>query len=299
MNLPLPNLADKATAASSSSSVAIRHVTLDKIRLVFKDVVTGNDAEAWLDHLDTKIDKIDPDQSHFDIPEITIDGLIARVYQAKPLANPEPVSKDIAEATQPAGFNLDLKKISLGRLQFDYRNDVSAFYTNVKLNKADIVVNELDMTNRLIDLKNISGDDIIADIRLGKKEQAKIVVREAEKEIETRADAGWRVLVNQINLDNNKLRFDNDNIPVQKQGMDYAHLLVDSLTLHVDDLVLRQDSIGGQITRAEFREKSGFILEQLETKFLYAGNQTYLRDLVSENSRHRIKKRCSNSICLL
>jgi uncharacterized protein involved in outer membrane biogenesis len=61
---------DKAAAGSSSSSVAIRHVRLDKIRLVFKDVVTGNDAEAWLDHLDTKIDKIDPDQSHFDIPEI-------------------------------------------------------------------------------------------------------------------------------------------------------------------------------------------------------------------------------------
>ncbi len=146
------------------------------------------------------------------------------------------------------------------------------------------------MANRLIDIKSFSIDNIIADIRLGKKEQAKLIVKEAAKEIDTRADAGWRVLVNEIKLNNNKLRFDNDNIPVQNQGMDYAHLLADSLTLHVNDFVLRLDSIGGHITRAEFKEKSGFTLQQLETKFLYAGNQTYLRDLYLKTPGTELKK---------
>ena len=280
----------KENADNSSSPLAIRHVKLDKIRLVFKDVVTGNDAEVWLDHLAAKIDKIDPERSHFDIPETMIDGLVAKVYQVKPLVTPEPVSKDIAEATQPAGFSLDLKKIGLRRLQFDYRNDVSAFYTNIKLNRSDIVVNKLDLTDRLIDLKNFSIDNVIADIRLGKKEQAKLIVKEAAKEVETRAEAGWRVVVNEITLNNNKLRFDNDNIPVQKQGMDYAHLLADSLTLHVNDFVLKQDSIGGQVTRGEFKEKSGFTLQQLEAEFLYAGNQTYLRDLYLKTPGTELKR---------
>src|SRR6185503_15041409 len=174
---------------SSASKIAIRTITLDKIRLVFKDAVTGNDAEAWLDHFDTKIDKIDPDRSVFDIPEATIDGLIARVYQSKPLAAPEPVSKDVAEASEPAGFDLDLGKISLRHLQFDYRNDVSALYSNVKLNRSDIVVNKLDMANMLIDLDKLSVENIVANIRLGKKEQAKVIVKEAAKEVETRAEA--------------------------------------------------------------------------------------------------------------
>ena len=282
--------AKNTSADTSASKIAIRNVTLDKIRLVFKDVVTGNDAEAWLNHLETRIDLIDAEHSVFDIPDATIDGLTARVYQSKPLATPEPVSKDVAEATKPAVFNLDLHKISLRHLQFDYRNDVSALYSTIKLNSSDIVVNKLDMANMLIDLDKLSVDNIIANIHLGKKEQAKVVVKEAAKEVETRAEAGWRVLAKEIRLTNNQLKFDNDNLPVQKHGIDYAHLAADSLTLHADNFLLSLDSIGGEITKAEVREKSGFILKEFRTKFLYSGTETFLQDLYVKTPGTEIKK---------
>ncbi len=285
-----PTKTKKPNTDSSTSKIAIRNVSLDKIRLVFKDVITGNDAEAWLDHLDTKIDAIDPDRSAFDIPGITISGLTARVYQSKPLVTPEPASKDIAEASQPADLDLNLDKISLHDLQFDYRNDVSALYSDIKLNNSDIVVNRLDLNNMLIDLDKFSVENIIANIRLGKKEQAKIIAKEAAKEVETRAKVGWRVLANEIRLTNNTLKFDNDNLPSQQHGIDYAHLAADSLTLHADAFVFSLDSIRGEITRAEVKEKSGFILEELRTKFLYSGTETFLQDLYVKTPGTEIKK---------
>ena len=287
---PAKNANKTGTDSSTSKKIAIRNIRLDKIRLVYNDAVTGNDTEAWLDHFDTKIDAIDPDRSVFDIREATIDGLIARVYQVKPLATPEPVSKDVAEAAQPEGFDLNLDKISLRRIQFDYKNDVSAVYSNIKFNRSDIVVNKFDMTNMLIDLEKFSLDNSVANIRLGKKELAKVVVKEAAKEIETRGEAGWRVRANEIRITNNRLKFDNDNLPVQKRGIDYAHMAADLVTLNVDDFMLSLDSGGGQITKAEFKEKSGFILERLETKFLYSKTETYLQDLYLKTPGSELKR---------
>ncbi len=143
-------------ADTSSSPIAIHNIKLDKIRLVYNDVVTGNDIVAWLDHFDTKIDKIDPGHLFFNIPETNIDGLTAKVYQVKPLASPEPMAKDLAEASEPVNLQLDLKKIGLRHIQLDYRNDVSALYSNINLEKTMIRLNKLDLAGQLIDLRDIS-----------------------------------------------------------------------------------------------------------------------------------------------
>jgi len=90
------------TADSSAAAINIGSVELNKIRLVYKDVISGSDMEVWLDHLDTRIDKFDPAHLHFGIPVTNISGLTAKIYQSKPLAVLEPEAKDRVEATQSA-----------------------------------------------------------------------------------------------------------------------------------------------------------------------------------------------------
>ena len=94
------------SADSTASNIIIRSVELNKIRIIYKDVITGSDMEAWLDHLDTRIDTFDPPALHFDVPVTNIKGLIAKVYQSKPLATPEPEVKDVIEAKQPNPLQL-------------------------------------------------------------------------------------------------------------------------------------------------------------------------------------------------
>ncbi|RYF93586.1 MAG: AsmA family protein, partial [Chitinophagaceae bacterium] len=53
---------------TSASNITLGSIELDRIRVVYKDVVTGNDMEAWLEHLDTRIDTFDPAKLHFDVP---------------------------------------------------------------------------------------------------------------------------------------------------------------------------------------------------------------------------------------
>ncbi|HZE83080.1 MAG TPA: AsmA family protein, partial [Puia sp.] len=62
---------------TSSLHMALHSVVLDNIRLVYKDVVTGNDATVWIGHSQTKMDIFDPSHQHFSVTSFNIRGLKA------------------------------------------------------------------------------------------------------------------------------------------------------------------------------------------------------------------------------
>lgn len=287
--------ADTSTspADTSSSPIAIRALELDKIRLVFKDAVSGSDMEAWVDHLDTRIDRIDAEKMHFDIDETNLSGLTARIYQVKPLARPEPEIKDIVEAKQPSPMQLNLKAVNLEKIKVDFRNDVSAFYTNLDLGSLRVVPKGIDLVNRVIEIDEVSLQNTTAQIRLGEKEAARVVIKEVEQEAKSQVEAGWRIHASAINLKNNNLQFDNDNNPRIPHGMDYSHLKAEAFTLEVDDLLLAADTIAGRIRQGSFKEQSGFVLEELQGDVLYSNRKTSLENLFLKTPGTELKRSAS------
>lgn len=268
----------------------MKHVQLNKIRLVYKDVVTGNDMDVMLGYFDTRIEKFDLNNQHFDIPVTTISGIKGKIYQSKPLMESEPAAKDAADAMEPPAMQLNFRKLLLKEIELDYRNDVSALYTSLNLGELILNVNKLDLRNRIIDLGNLQLNNTLAAIRLGKKEQAKIVEKEVEQEIESQSQANWRVTAENIRFNNNNLQFDNDNKPRQEHGMDYAHIKAQDLTFHLDNLLYSKDTIAGIIKKASMKEQSGFQLNRWETDFLYANNEAYLKDLIIQTPGTELKR---------
>ena len=283
---------DTTTVKSDTSSyyIAIPSIVLNKVRVIYKDTISGSDMEAWVEHLDSRIDKMDYEHLYFDVPETNIDGLTARIYQTKPLAKPEPEIKDIIEAQQPALLKLLFKEANLQNIKIDYRNDVSAFYTTLDLGSLNVKPNNIDLNNRIIEFENIELSNTKTAIRLGKKEAAKVVEKEIEKEVKTQTQAGWRIFVSTINLQNNNLQFDNDNDPRSGYGIDYSHMKGDSVTLEISDLLLSKDSVGGKIKKGKFREQSGFVLEELSGEILYANTQAYVKDLYLKTPGTELKR---------
>ena len=285
-----PKNTSNNSSDTAASSIALGSITLDKVRLVYNDVITGSDMEAWIDHLDTKVDKFDLRNSHFDIPATNINGATARIYQVKPLARPEPEIKDMVEAKLPSTLELAFKEINLKNFSLDYRNDVSATYAMIDLGALNVKPNKIDLDNRIIEIENISLENTITAIHFGKKEQARIVTKQVKQEVKSQSEAGWQIEAASVNLENNSLQYDNDNNARIKNGMDYSHLKIAALTLEIDDLLLNQDSIAGKIKKGEFREQSGFILNELQADVLYANKQAYLKDLVFKTPGSEIKR---------
>ena len=280
---------ETTTQNDTTSSFAIKSVSLDKIRLLYKDVITGNDVETWLDHFETKISKIDLARSQFDISRFTVDGLNAKVYQSKPIVKAEPESKDVADAKEPVPFQLNLKELLLKKIKLDYRNDVSSFYTSLDLDKLLVRPDKIDLEKRIIDLDELELNQTTAAIRLGKTQQAKVVEKETEQELTSQAESGWQILAASIRLNNNNLLFDNDNNTRGTTGIDYAHLNAGNLTLHVDNFYFSSDSISGKIKKGSLAEKSGLDVEKLQTDFTYSDKGASLKNLLLKTSGTELK----------
>ncbi|WP_152268486.1 translocation/assembly module TamB domain-containing protein [Agriterribacter humi] len=275
---------------TSSTPITLRSVELNKIRTIYKDAITGNDVEAYLEHFDTRLQTFDLEKMQFSVAPITLQGLTARVYQSKPLLDAEPAQKDITDAKTPLNVQLDIDNLDLQNINLDYRNDVSALYTQLNLGALQIQPKKIDLAQRIINLDALALDSTTVVLRLGKKEGAEIVKKETRQEAEAQAEAGWRVQIGNLQLDNNNLQLDDDNSPKQQSGMDYMHLKTEALTLHVSDLLYSSDSIAGNITKGTFSEQSGFVLNQLQTHFLYSNRQAYLKELYLKTPGTELKR---------
>jgi translocation and assembly module TamB len=278
------------TANTAPMILDISDIALENITLRYNDVITGNDLFAKIGNLSATIDTLDPYLQHFDIPTIIGRNIQATVKQSKPLVKSEPLAKDMADAATPTTMKLSLGSIDLSKIAIQYSNDVSAFYTNLNVGKLKTTQKLIDLQNNKIFLDQLSLVNSKIAIRLGKKEAARVVEKEVKQEIAAQKSAGWDFRIDHIQFDNNSLQFDNDNNPKQTYGLDYAHLLGDSLTLYADNFVLNEDSTGLSITKASMKEKSGFRLNALTGNILYSKNQAFFKDLYIKTPGSEIQR---------
>lgn len=284
----------KTTTADTTTSAPMK-LALDRMRLaniVFQlnDDVTGNNMRVRIGTAEASMDSINPSAFYYDIPSVTISDLTANIKQTKPLVTPEPLAIDLAEAANPQPMQLRIGTVDLSKIALDYGNDVSAFYTNLNLGRLHTRGRQLDLTHNLVHLEDLLLENTTAAIRLGKTQAAKAVAQEAKNEVKAEKTQGWDFRVASIRLNNNNIRFDNDNEPHVATGMDYAHIDAKSLTLHADDFVLSTDTIATRITRGSVQEKSGFILQELRGDLLYAFNGAHLKELYLKTPGTELKR---------
>ncbi|MGZ5286383.1 MAG: DUF748 domain-containing protein, partial [Flavisolibacter sp.] len=278
------------TTQSAPVKFAISDISLDNISLTYTDVVTGSDLYAHIGNMSATIDTLDPYTQHFDIPSIIARNVKATMKQVKPMFTPKTPQQDLKEALTPIAMKLSIGSIDLSKISVQYDNDVSAFYTSINIGQLKTDEKLMDLSTNTVHLDQLLLNNSKIAIRLGKKESAEQVVKEVTQEVEAQKQAGWNLRVDKILLDNNRIAFDNDNLPRQNYGMDFAHLLGDNLTFHVENFVMNADSLGGKITKGSFVEKNGFVLEALQGELLYANTQTSLKDLYIKTPGSEIQR---------
>lgn len=285
-----PTTTTTDTATSAPMKMALDKLTLSNIVFQLNDDVTGNNMRVRIGGAEARMDSINPAISYYAIPSISLHDLTATIRQTKPLVTPDPPGQDVAEAAAPAPMQLQIGKVDLARINLNYANDVSAIYTDLKLGHLQTTGRRLDLSNNTVHLKNLLLENTTAAIRLGKTAAAKVVVEETKKEVAAQETQGWNFRVGAIRLNNNNIRFDNDNDPRLPVGMDYSHLDAKGLTLHADDFVMTTDTIATRITRGQVTEKSGFNLQELRGDLLYAFNGAHLQNLYIKTPGTEIKR---------
>jgi translocation and assembly module TamB len=281
------------TTDTSTLKMAIEKIIVDKSRFVYKDVVTGNDVDIYLNHFDTRISKFDLNNIAFDVPKITLQGLRGRIKQSKPIeitavvTNPDSTVKGEA----PAVLKFSNKEIALSDIDVDYTNDVSNLSTQMLVGSLNIYPEKIDLETSEVVIREIALNKLNGTVRMGagpaNVDNIKLTNDKGE---EVATVLPWKVRINSIKLDDNNFKFDDNTKPRLAKGMDFAHMDLQNLTFHLDNFIFNSDSISGQVTKGAMTEKSGFNLKTFETSFAYNNSGVSLQDILIQTPGTEIKR---------
>ncbi len=274
-------------ADTAALKMGLDNLYLDDIRFVYKDTISGNDWSIQLHRFNSRIKKFDLQKQVFDVPVVNLDGLTARMYQYKPLVTTQDVvANDSSVAPMPV---INLKQVQLKNIDVDYRNNVSALYTQTKILSLDTRVNTADLNGRRIVLDQLRLLGSETRVLVGKTESAKLVKEKAKTEAKDIVAQSWLINVRDVNIRKTFFQFDDENQPRQKQALDYGHLKAADVTLQASHILMDEDSITASVQEAAFKEQSGFTLQQLQGDFVYTGQKIYADRLLVQTPGTRIK----------
>ncbi|HVV03065.1 MAG TPA: AsmA family protein, partial [Puia sp.] len=141
---------------TSSMKMSLGELQLDRVRLVYRDTVTGNNVEVWIDHSQTVMKQFDPVGMHFHVAQFRMRGLRANIQQGKPLMAPAAGGGE--DTVRSAPMDLQLGKIELVDSRLDYGDAVNKLATHVQLGGLTAEVRSVDLDKQVFRVKSVELD---------------------------------------------------------------------------------------------------------------------------------------------
>ena len=277
VNAFMSNQKDSSSIHDSSTlKMNIDNIVLNNARIIYQDVITGDDMNMFITHMDAPIKKFDPDHLYFDIPTFTLTGVKGYYYQNEPL-KPK-IDSAIAVAILKPENSLKIRnsEILLKNIDLDYKSVPTNITTYLKLTKLTAHPDTLDVKSLKFAFKDITLDSSDIALEMGPtKKVEKTATQLQVKEVLS----SFSISAKDVAITQSHFKLDNSSMPVTNYGMDYGHLDIKDIDLTASNLLYNLDTTMATIKKASFTEKSGFVLNELNTDFLFTNTGTSLKNL--------------------
>jgi len=281
---------ETSTDTTAAMAFSIDKINLDRIRIRYADDVVGTSAALYLGHLDTRIKVFDLEKMFFEIPKLNINGFSTQIKQWAVAEADEIPSTSALGVEAAAGEEAPLPDIRIGTLELanidiGYEDQVTALNAALAFKTLQVSFDELNIPQEKVDINKVLLEGTSASIAFGKP-------AEASKADTTTADSTpveWVVTAKSIQLNDNHIRYDDNNFPTIKKGMDYSHLNLKNLTLDLEKFYFSMDSIRGDLNNLYVKDTSGLEVKKLASQFVYTERGATLQDLYLETPHTLIR----------
>lgn len=261
---------------SKPFKISVVKVNLDQVKFNFKDDFSKNDIAVNLTHFDTKFNKFDLDKMDFDIPTINLNGLKLVLDQDVVEKIAEVSIKTVDTISKRPDFKIKLNKIALSKIDIAYDNKDSRLDSGIRLGTLNLNVNEVNLTKQLLDFNTFEVKNLEGNLRLGAKDKQ---IQAPDLDTTAIKQAGWKVKLNEVDLENIAFKFDDMQSKPVLKGIDYAHMDLNKFNFKAEKLYYSNDTISGNIKTLTVNEKSGLQIQSLKTDFFYGPKNAYLNNL--------------------
>ncbi len=268
----------------------LNQIVFKDILATYKDDKNGNDIYFYLGKFETKVKTFDPDKLVYDVSNIKLSGINARIHQYTPAFTKkvDSIAKAANVAVATKSPSIKLGELALQNVHFAYIDDVSA--SSADINIGDLITHPTGINTQTlaIQLNDLTLKNTKADVTINKPTQTANAPANTTSADTLQAPA-WNFTVNKMVFDNEDITYNDNTQPKTKKGMDYSHIHIQGLQFNAVGLVLTPTSYTGDIQQLAFKEQSGFSLQKLQTKFYYSDTGAYLNNLYVEAGRTVVK----------
>ena len=265
-----PKVADTAAKKPSAFEINLDRVKLDDIRLRYDDHTGGAILAVNLTHLDLKLKELNLDSMLFHVKGLDVDGLVT-TYAQLPSTLP-PKVKDTGKTV----LRLIADNVHLAHILVNYDDNINNLLFALNLGELVLQLKNFDLAHNSIAINKLAINTTSAMLTMGKNSKPPAVIDTIVKKDSTE---GWNVIANELEFAGLNFKMDNENAPVLKKGIDYAHLNLHDVMFNMNQLRYGSDSISGVIKHMALKEKSGINVKELRTAFSYNQQGAILKGL--------------------
>jgi len=270
---------------TSSFFVNIQKVAFNNLRLAFRDDVLGMNAKVKIGTLETSLHNFDTKTLHTDIPKFILAQTDISFEQYKPLVALAKTDSTVvvSTGTDTTAISLPIKigQIALDQINLHYKDNAGNLLVDGTVGNLNVVPNDIDIAKMRFDIAKIQLSKTHFLVNMGKGETASVDT--------TTATTQWQFGIQQFNIDQTDVAYnDLTSAPIAK-GMDYGHLAFKNIELEGKDFDLTPAQYQGMITKGSLTEKGGLKLKKLQTSFVYTDHGASLGKLLLQTDKTTVR----------
>ncbi len=238
----------------SKWKIAVDDVNLKNIRLNYADNYGGTNLSADLQSLRIKMESIDMEKSIFKIDELLVDHLTAEIIIEE--------SKNKKQKTGEGNLpTITANKIQISNTNFYYGDSISnqSLIASIRLLKLKDAFT--DLQNQVINMDNITLRS--SNIRFNRNDSMPSTITAATNV----KQKDWKILVKNIELDDNSLAYMLTNKSVKNKMFDAGHMDYRHLFLEAHHFQYSGSQTKVSIKKFKTIDQNGFSITKFETDF--------------------------------
>ena len=259
------------TSAGPRWVIRLGGLNLSGIHATYDDTVSGLNLRFQLGTLKAAVDEFDLYRLKFHVDNVSLANSTVGVTQTK---------ESPSDTSHSSIVDIGGRAVSLADIHFVYENVPGGERYSVDLGNASLLAEKVDLPSHRIAVKSLSLERTNVALVLPNKQQHK-------SEVSNTAGLPWAISVDQLSIDNNRVRYD---VPgaLDAKGLNLNHLFFSGLTMRGERMYYSEGRVAADIAHASFREASGFELRELSGRFVVDSLHAQLAALTVETPASRV-----------
>ncbi|MCH7414211.1 translocation/assembly module TamB [Belliella sp. R4-6] len=281
------NVQDTEVSQSETESepmkISIDPISLRNFDLIYLDENMGMDAKLLLGSLDVDIPFLDLEKLEFDIRNVEIKDSQISYKQTKPFSPSE-----VEESESEAMALVSLDNFLIQNVSLVYNDEVLNQLADVFIGDLHLEVPEFDLASQKVMVKELSL--LKSKILFHDFSTPSVASNSSEQNEATPFEwPNWIVDVGLINLEENRIEFKTKDVEPRPGFFNPEAMIFDDLTLTLDNVYLKNEKAGLNISEFNFKESGGFELRTFTTGLKLDNKSIEIDDFRIETNRSKLR----------